>query len=250
MRRDPRPYTSYPLNYTGHPRVESLSDAAFRAFHEMNDYSRIHGLDGVIPEPIALKRWASEVLTELVNGIDDRPLVVIVDGGYFLRSYAEHQMTTGQVEALRAARAEAGRKGGEAKARARQAASNGVANASDSGKQILPQSQSQSQDFYSPSKSQSRSNRASISTDAIEVSRMTKQLAAQKGITSLRTVVDAIVRHTGIHATADEAFQLSLHLLDKAKEWPDAPQRYVTACIAKSPAEVQKHLYEEIGVAS
>lgn len=107
-----------------------------------------------------------------------------------------------------------------------------------------------SPDFYSRSESQSLDTRARVSTDAIEVSAMTKRLAAQKGITSLRVVVDAVHRHTSAKVTADQAFQLSVLLLEKAKAWPDAPQRYVLRCIENGPAEVEKHLYEQIGVAS
>jgi hypothetical protein len=75
---------------------------------------------------------------------------------------------------------------------------------------------------------------------------MTKRLAGQRGITSLRTVVDAIQRNCGVTLDADQAFQVSVWILDKAKTAPAAPQRYVTAAIAKSPLEVQKHIYEAV----
>lgn len=131
MPRDPRPWIAYPLNYTSHPRLEGLSDAAFRVFHQMNDYSRIHGLDGVIPAQIAVKRWRVKVLAELVAGIDDRPLVTLTDAGYFLRSYAEHQFTTTDAADLTKKRAAAGAIGGKAKQEASKrlasATANGVA---------------------------------------------------------------------------------------------------------------------------
>lgn len=140
MPRDPRPYVTYPINYTGHPRIEGLSDPAFRVFHEMNDYSRVHRLDGNIPAVVARKRWPSKLLDELVRGIDDRPLIIFADGRYVIRSYAEHQFTTADEEELRTKRAEAGSKGGKAKALAQQNASAALASARPPGWQNVAES--------------------------------------------------------------------------------------------------------------
>ena len=243
MPRDQRLYMTFPIDFHRHPKVSRLSDAAFRAFVESNGESRIAESDGRLDGPDAEFMWSREALQELLDSHPSRPLMIRDDDAYVLRDYAEHQFTKADRDALSEKRAKAGR----ASADARRARAEQVLNAEQ---HPATESESESEDFYSPSKSQSRSNRARVSTDAVPISAMTKKLAAQKGITSLRGVVDAIVRHTGVQANADEAFQLSVHLLDKAKDWPDAPQRYVTACIAQSPAEVQKHLYEEIGVAS
>jgi hypothetical protein len=75
---------------------------------------------------------------------------------------------------------------------------------------------------------------------------MTRRLAAQKGITSLRSVVDAIHRHTTARVDAVQAFQVAVWILDKAPAWPDAPQRYVTGSIKRSPTEVERHIYGEV----
>jgi hypothetical protein len=72
------------------------------------------------------------------------------------------------------------------------------------------------EDIYSTSKSQSSSNRARVSTDAMVIPEMTRKLAAQKGITSLRSVADAIHRHTGLRVDANGAFEVASHLIDKA----------------------------------
>ena len=119
MPRDPRPYLTYPVGYTTHPRWELHSDAAFRALHEMQDYSRSLLTDGRIDRRVAERRWPKKVLAELLAGIDDRPLLVLDGDVYVLRSYAEHQMTAADVEDLRSKRATAGRKGGIARASAR-----------------------------------------------------------------------------------------------------------------------------------
>ena len=79
---------------------------------------------------------------------------------------------------------------------------------------------------------------------------MTRRMAAQKGITSLRVIVDAIHAHTTCRVDANQAFQLATVLLEKAKDWPASGQRYVLACIKQNPAEVEQTLYEQIGVAS
>ena len=145
MPRDPRPYVTYPINYTQHPRLLMLSDGAFRAFHEMNDYSRQNGLDGTIATPVARKKWSKRVLDELVKGIDDRPLVVLTDAGYFLRSYAEHQFTTADAADLREKRASAGAAGGRAAASARRTGSKPVASATESDQQNAAESESKSE---------------------------------------------------------------------------------------------------------
>lgn len=75
---------------------------------------------------------------------------------------------------------------------------------------------------------------------------MTRRLAAQRGITSLRSIVDAIHRHTSAQVDAVQAFQVAIWILDKRATPPDAPQRYVTGAIAKSPAEVEKHIFEAV----
>jgi hypothetical protein len=73
---------------------------------------------------------------------------------------------------------------------------------------------------------------------------MTRKLAARRGVSNLRSVVDAIVRHTGLTVDANGALQVALWILDKPSTAPSAPQRYVTGAIAKSPLEVQQFIHE------
>lgn len=126
MPRDPRPYLTYPVGYTQHPRWELLSDKAFRALHEMQDYCRQNRTDGRIDLRAAERRWPKKILDELVTGIDDRPLVVVDDSGYVIRSYAEHQMTEKDFEDLHEKRARAGRIGGRRSGIKRQALASGL----------------------------------------------------------------------------------------------------------------------------
>lgn len=118
MPRDPRLYMTFPIDFDEHPKVEPLSDAAFRTFVAMNGYSRRQKLDGRIPAVVARKRWRVRTLTELVNSDPVRPLVLIDGDAYVIRDYAEHQFTTSDEAELHERKARAGSAGGRAKARA------------------------------------------------------------------------------------------------------------------------------------
>lgn len=95
MPRDSRLYMTFPNDFWTHHKVAPLSDASFRAFVEMNGYSRMNDLDGVIPGRFAEFRWGAAV-AELVASDVTKPLV-LRDGEadtYVIRDYAEHQQTT------------------------------------------------------------------------------------------------------------------------------------------------------------
>lgn len=229
------------------PKVVGLSHESTALWLLAGTWASKQLTDGRLPAAMVGRLGCSlEAAEELVTvGLWSR-----INGDYEFHDWEDYQPTRAVVEERRRVRAEAGRKGGlksgesrrEANASA-DAAHAGEANANPVPSRPVP-------DYYSPPKSQSSSNRARVSTDAIEVSEWTRKLAAQKGITSLRVVVDAIHAHTSCTVTADQAWQLSLMLLDRAKEWPSVEQRYVLACIKKNPAEIEKTLYEQIGVAS
>lgn len=244
MPRDARLYITLPLDIHRHPKLRDQPAEVKWAFVEMNLEARLADNDGVFSIEDAEFLWPVEILEALVGTHPSRPVVVRTSDSYVLREYAEHQHTKADREALSQKRAEAGRKGGLSKSKA------SASQVPSKQKQTEAESESESEDFYSRTKSQSLDNRARVSTDAIEVSDMTRRLAAQKGITGLRVIVDSVHRHTTARITADHAFQLSTYLLDKAKTWPDNPQRYVLACIRDNPAEVEKHLYEQMGLAS
>lgn len=122
MPRDSRLYMTFPIDFDEHPKVAPLSDAAFRTFIEMNAYSRRQSLDGRIAAATARRRWKSKPLADLVASHPERPLIALVGDEYVIRDYAEHQLTTTEIESLREKRAAAGRKGGTAKASAKASA--------------------------------------------------------------------------------------------------------------------------------
>ena len=245
MPRDTRLYMTFPIDFHRHPKIARLSDAAFRAFVEANGESRIAESDGRIEAEDAEFMWKPDVLAELVTSHPTRPVMLREGTTYVLRDYAEHQFTKADRDELREKRAKAGRASADKRAARAEHVLNGTEHPATES-----ESESESGDFYSPSKSQSSSNRARVSTDAIEVPEMTRRMAAQKGITSLRVIVDAIHAHTTCRVDANQAFQLATVLLEKATDWPASGQRYVLACIKQNPAEVEQTLYEQIGVAS
>ena len=121
MPRDQRLFMTFPIDFWTHPKVSRLSDAAFRAFVESNGHSRMRETDGVIEADDAEFMWKPEVLAELVSSHPSRPLVVRSDvGEYVLRDYADHQFTKADRDLLSEKRANAGRKGGNAAASAKQ----------------------------------------------------------------------------------------------------------------------------------
>lgn len=128
MARDDRTYITVHDGMPEHPKVEALSDRAFRVLVDLWCWCSRQLNDGVIPEAVWLKRTGtSKVRKELLAALVD-----VVDGEYVMHDYLEHQRSRAQVEALKAKRAEAGRKGGRARA-ANQASAE--ASASPNGKQ-------------------------------------------------------------------------------------------------------------------
>lgn len=240
MPRDQRLYMTFPNDFHRHPKLQKLPVEVRWTFVEMVGEARLADNDGRFTAEDAEFMWPISHLDALAASHPTRPLVVRErDGGdYVIRDYAEHQQTRAEREALAEKRAEAGRKGGLAKS---QASAKPVPSRE---KQTQAESESESEDFYSLSKSQSSSNRARVSTDAIHVPEMTRKLAARRGVSNLRSVVDAIVRHTGVTVDANGALQVALWILDKPSTAPSAPQRYVTGAIAKSPLEVQQFIHE------
>lgn len=116
MPRDQRLYMTFPIDFWMHPKIEPLSDAAFRVFVEMNGYSRMQLLDGRIPRTYADRKWRKRAISELCANHPERPSLSVDGDDYVIWNYAEHQSTAADIEGLRAKRAAAGAKGGRSKA--------------------------------------------------------------------------------------------------------------------------------------
>lgn len=135
MARDDRTYITVHDGMPEHPKVEALSDRAFRVLVDLWCWCSRQLNDGVIPEAVWLKRTGTpKVRKELLAALVD-----VVDGQYVMHDYLEHQRSRAQVEALKAKRAEAGRKGGRARAANQaNAEASATANGKHSGTKIQP----------------------------------------------------------------------------------------------------------------
>lgn len=108
MPLDPRLYMTFPNDFWLHPKIAPLSDAAFRAFVEINGYSRMQDLDGRVPIAAARKHWKVRALNELVANHPERPSLTVDGDDYVIWNYEQHQET----RASRARRSETGRANG------------------------------------------------------------------------------------------------------------------------------------------
>lgn len=105
------------LDYADHPKIQCLSDGAFRAHVEMILYARRYETDGRIPKRFA-KRFGSESLSELLTNDEANPSLEEDEAGdYWLYGFADMQETRDEIEARRLVNAENGRRGGLAKKR-------------------------------------------------------------------------------------------------------------------------------------
>jgi hypothetical protein len=88
-----------------HPKVDGLSDAAFRLLVTMWCWCSRHLTDGQIPKATWEKRGKQKVRDELVAaGLAD----LREDGSVCMHDYTQHQRTAEEVQAIRESRSESG----------------------------------------------------------------------------------------------------------------------------------------------
>lgn len=127
--KDTRTYVRIHDGMPDHPKVDGLSDAAFRLLITMWCWCARHLTDGAVPAATWGKRGTQKARDELVAaGLVD----LHADGSVEMHDYTVHQRTAEEVKQLREARREAGRKGGIAKA---SKVANGLASATATAKQ-------------------------------------------------------------------------------------------------------------------
>ncbi len=236
--KDERLYMTFPNDMHRHPKIERLPIEARWAFVEMNGEARIADNDGRFAAEDAEFLWPEGVLEALLASHPTRPLVIRDGSDYVIREYSKHQQTKADREERSLKRAEAGRKGGLAKAQA--SASKSQANP---GKQKHSQSQSQShQTSTYVTESPSLDNRANGATD--EISEPYKStLASQYGVDVMR-IRAHIDDKLGMKLAPEDAMNVSMWVLNKIPQPPRAPTKYVLAAITRSPAEIQQYIHE------
>jgi hypothetical protein len=116
--KDSRLYGRFTLDFADSPKIAPLSDSAFRALVEMTLHSRRMLDDGFVDERIVARKWKPRAITELLSNDPVNPSLRVVDGGYRIHDFDEHQQTRADIEKKRTA----GSKGGQASAQARASA--------------------------------------------------------------------------------------------------------------------------------
>lgn len=129
MPRDPRNYITVHNGFPEHPKVEPLSDAAFRLLIGAWCYCDRNNTDGALKTAVWAKRGTAKARRELIEA----GMVEETSVGVQMHDYAEHQRTAAEKVETSSKRAAAGRAGGLAKAGKHLA--NAVASASTVAKQ-------------------------------------------------------------------------------------------------------------------
>jgi hypothetical protein len=254
--KDKRLWMTFPIDFWMHPKIAPLTDSAFRAFVEMNGYSRQHRLDGRIPHAVAMRLWGDLVLNELCGTHPDRPVLVAETDVFILRDYAEHQETAAEEDARKSRNRENGAKGGRPQRTdsVTHSLTESVSKTKPSGvpnrnrhltdSKAESESESESEDYSKTSKSQSSSNRARERTDPFNPSVTTVTLASQAGI-DLEAVADLAWENCGRGISPDVALQVGKNLLGKAKTYPNKVMPYIARCFTDSATEIQKFIDTE-----
>ena len=112
MPSDPRTYITVHDGMPEHPKVEGLSDGAFRLLVTCWCWCSRNLTDGFIASASWDKRGTPKARRELIEA----GLIERTEGGVQMHDYLEHQRSAEQVADLRNKRAEAGSKGGKTKA--------------------------------------------------------------------------------------------------------------------------------------
>jgi len=111
-KKDSRLFARLDLDYADHPKIEALSDAAFRAHVSLILYARKYQTDGRIPNRVA-NRFGSDAVAELLSNDADAPsLVQLDDGSFLLHGYEDMQETKAEIARRSAVARENGRLGG------------------------------------------------------------------------------------------------------------------------------------------
>lgn len=116
---DPREFIRLHAGMPEHPKVDPLSDAAFRALVEAWCLCRRTRNDGRIPLVTWQKKWRARARNELVAV----GLVELEEDAAVMHDWLGHQPSVAELDSKREVRAEAGRKGGVRSGESRRGAS-------------------------------------------------------------------------------------------------------------------------------
>lgn len=199
MPRDQRTYITVHDGMPDHPKVESLSDPAFRLLVTLWCWCSRNLTDGEIIFVSWSKRGTAKTRQELL----DAGLVKITETGVACHDYKQHQRTSDEVRDLREKRADAGRRGGNAKAFAKQTPSKHVALASTVAKQTPSKNVAESETEKDKIKSMRESSRFDEFWE-IYPKKVAKQEAEKRWAKLMAKGVDAeaIISGAKVYATS------------------------------------------------
>lgn len=113
-RKDPRPFIAVHDDIVNHPKIEALSDKAFRHLIRLWGHSNKFGTDGVLSEA-KVKEQGARVFKELTSPAwpGAEPLIQQQqDGWWVCHDYLNHNPSAAELEAIREKNRANGAKGG------------------------------------------------------------------------------------------------------------------------------------------
>lgn len=251
MPKDKRLYMTLTIEFPEHPKVEPLSDAAFRAFIEMNCYSRRVDSDGVVPVAVAERRWSKKVLRELVESDPLKPLVVKTDEAFVIREYSEHQETRqsreDRAEKLRANGAKGGRPRknqiGNQNETKLVSENNQIGNQNETKTITKTKAESESESELKQLNLESYVNPAHPSkfktSDQVGEMRVRKSTYESLGINPI-PIQAALVNALSRDVNEMETFRIVMDTMSRAPGLIKSPQAYMLTAIERSWAEIQQ----------
>ena len=113
--KDSRIYITVANTIMENPKIEVLSDRAFRSLIGLWCWSSRNLKNGEIPHAVWMMKTTAKTRSELLQNCLAEP----TDSGVYMHDYLKHQNSKEEVEALRAKRIRAGSLGGLSTAAAR-----------------------------------------------------------------------------------------------------------------------------------
>jgi hypothetical protein len=237
MPKDKRLWMTFPIDFWMHPKIAPLSDAAFRAFVELNGYSRMHDLDGRIPVVLAKHMWKPKALEELLKNHPERPSLSIEGDAYIIWNYDEHQQTRAAREATSQTNSQNGAKGGRPRKKRTETESVSVRNRARTDTEAESESESErdlTDVTYLPESSHV-GDRASSRTD---LSEEVLSDAKRAGIDDLGAVLDLLEPIVG-ELIPRHGIELAQVILRRARSPVLQPTAYIARACEKQ-AEIRR----------
>lgn len=240
MPRDTRIWMTFPIDFPEHPKIRPLSDAAFRAFVEMNGYSRTQDLDGRIPVRVARAKWKPRALKELETNHAERPTLTIDGDDYVIHNYGEHQQTRADREAVTARNSENGRKGGRP-AKGKRVETESVSSGVPTKTQSQSQSQESEKDLTDTTHETQVSPVGNARTGGLDgVDDLVLKKARAAGISDLGAVYGLLAKTVPGPLTPSGAVELTLAITARSKDpVVQKVDAYIAVACRNSPDDVR-----------